>query len=267
MKIGFLGDIVGRPGRTMVKTHLRQIIQNESLDKVIANSENISHGFGMTVKNHKEMTKAGIDIFTGGNHSFDKKDDYDEVLAHSSALRPTNYPDDVAGRGVGIYDVGDEKLAVISLMGQFAMPICDNPFRKVLSIVDELTAQNIAHIVVDFHAETTAEKRVMAKLLQGKVSAIFGTHTHIGTDDYDTTRGTFYVTDVGLTGCADNIIGMDEKIPTQKFLTGIGGHFKINNSCKKIMQMFVLDIDDHGKTTKAKKIKIYENKPMEQIAI
>ncbi len=267
MKIGFLGDIVGRPGRAMIKSHLKSIIQKENIDIVVANGENISHGFGMTIKNCQEMTKAGIDIWTGGNHSFDKKDDFEAVLSNSFVLRPANYPDEVVGRGVGIYDVGEQKLAVVSLLGQFAMPVCDNPFRLVDKIIDDLTAANIKHIIIDFHAETTAEKRVMAKLLEGKVSCIFGTHTHIGTDDYDTIDGTFYVTDVGLTGCADNIIGMDEKIPIQKFKTGIGGYFKINNNCKKIMQMFVIDIDEHGKTTAAKKIKIRDNKPTEYITI
>ncbi|RLA75325.1 MAG: metallophosphoesterase [Epsilonproteobacteria bacterium] len=267
MIVGMIGDIVGRPGRVMIKTFLKDIKTKHNIDIVIANSENISHGFGMTEKNLKEMQKAGIDVFTGGNHSFDKKDDYKVVLSNSSVLRPANYPDEVDGKGVGIYTFADEKFAVINMMGQFTMPICDNPFRKAIQIVDELTKKNIKHIIMDFHAETTAEKRVMIKLFENKVSAIFGTHTHIGTDDYEINDGTFYVSDIGLTGCRDNIIGMHSKVPTQKFLTGIGGHFEVDNNCDKIMQIVIIDINDEGKTTKAKKLKIYNNKETVQTTI
>jgi len=259
LRFGLIGDIVGRPGRDMIKQILKDIKTKHKIDTIVANSENISNGFGATNKNINEMFNSGIDIFTGGNHSFDKKDDYKIVLQNKCVLRPANYPDEIDGRGVGIYDTHNKPFAVINLMGMFAMPVCDNPFRKALDIVDQLKKKDINTIIVDFHAETTSEKRVMMSLLKNKVSAIFGTHTHIGTDDLIVEDGTMYVTDVGLTGCRDNIIGMDSKTPIEKLLTGVGGHFKVQNNCKKIFQMVVVDINEQGIATTAKKFKIYDD--------
>jgi calcineurin-like phosphoesterase len=139
------------------------------------------------------------------------------------------------------------------------MPQVLNPFSHAIDVVDKLIEDGIKHIFIDFHAESTAEKRTIMQLLKGKVSAICGTHTHVGTDDLEITKGTFYVTDIGLTGCRDNVIGMDSKIPIKKALTGIGGHFEIPNSCKTIMQIIIMDFDENGKTLSAKKIKLYNN--------
>ena len=260
MKIAFIGDIVGRPGRKMVKHHLSNIREKYSIDFVIANGENASHGFGITIKNADELFKCGIDILTGGNHTWDKKKDILTLLETKPVLRPDNYPNGVAGSGVRIVEINEQKLAIINLMGIFAMPQVLNPFTHAVELIKKLRDDDIKHIFVDFHAEATAEKRVMMQLLQSKVSAICGTHTHIGTDDLEITDGTFYVTDVGLTGCRDNVIGMDKKIPCQKALTGIGGHFDVPNSCKSIMQIMIMDIDDNGCCRDGFKIKLYDDK-------
>ena len=255
MKLGFIGDIVGRPGREMVKRYLADLKGKYNIDFIIANGENASHGFGLTIKNGNELFSYGIDIITGGNHTWDKKQDILTLLENSKVLRPNNYPKEVPGSGVFI---GDD-FAIINLMGLYGMPQVLNPFRDVLDIVEKLHTQNIKTIFIDFHAESTAEKRVLMKLLEGKVSAICGTHTHIGTDDLEISNGTFYVTDVGLTGCRDNVIGMDSKVPIQKALTGLGGHFDIAKKCKKIFQLVVIEIDQNGKAYNGYKIKIYDN--------
>ncbi len=260
MKIGFIGDIVGRPGRKIVKSKLSALKLKEQIDFVIANGENASHGFGLTIKNASELFNCGIDLITGGNHIWDKKKDILTLLETKPVLRPDNYPKEVPGSGVKIQVIGDEKLAIINLMGIYTMPQVLNPFTHILELIEKLQKDDIKHIFVDFHAEVTSEKRVLMQLLKGKVSAICGTHTHVGTDDLEIEQGTFYITDVGLTGCRDNVIGMDSKIPIQKALTGIGGHFDVPNSCKSIMQMVVVDIDDNGKAVDGYKIKLYDDR-------
>ncbi len=259
MKIAFIGDIVGRPGRKIINDKLKSLRKEYDIDCVIANGENASHGFGLTVKNCDELLSYGIDVITGGNHTWDKKKEMFVLLKTHPVLRPDNYPKEVEGSGLKILDINGEKLAVLNLMGLFSMPQVLNPFTHAIEVVDKLIEDGIKHIFVDFHAEATAEKRIMMQLLKGKVSAICGTHTHVGTDDLEITKGTFYVTDIGLTGCRDNVIGMDSKIPIKKALTGLGGHFEIPNSCKTIMQIIIIDINEDGKSINAKKIKLYNN--------
>ena len=260
MQIAFIGDIVGRPGRKIVKSKLNNLREKYNIDFVIANGENASHGFGLTVKNANELFNCGIDLITGGNHSWDKKKDMLTLLETKPVLRPDNYPSSIAGSGVKIVEIGTIKFAIVNLMGLYTMPQVLNPFTHAVELVDKLIADGINHIFVDFHAEVTAEKRVMMQLLKGKVSAICGTHTHIGTDDLEITDGTFYVTDVGLTGCRDNVIGMDSRIPIQKALTGLGGHFDVPNNCKSIMQIMIMQLDDKGNCVDGLKIKLYDDK-------
>lgn len=253
MKIAFIGDIVGRPGREMLKEHLLNIKETEKLDFVIVNYENASHGFGLTQKNCNELFAYGIDVMTGGNHSWDKKDIIPLFDTHE-ILRPHNYPEEVSGTGCKVYDVCGEKLAVLNLMGHYSMPYSDNAFRCALKTVEELNEQGVKNIFIDFHAEATSEKRAMMMLLQGKVSGIIGTHTHVCTDDFQIAKGTAYLTDIGLTGCRDNVIGMDEKVPLKQFLTGMKGHFDIPKKCKAILQVAIMDIED-GVCSSAYKLK------------
>ena len=264
MRIGFIGDIVGRPGRKIIKDNLAKIRKEFEIDFVIANGENASHGFGLTVLACNELLKSGIDLITGGNHSFDKKKDMIVLLQTANVLRPDNYPEGLVGSGVKICEVqtneGIEKLAVINLMGQFAMPMVENPFNWAKKLVEELKEKDVKNIFIDFHAEATSEKRIMLIMFKNQVSAICGTHTHVGTDDLQIFENTAYLTDIGLTGCKDNVIGMDSKIPIQKVTTGIGGHFEVPNSCKSILQMMVVDIED-GKAQSAFKIKKHCNNP------
>jgi len=259
LKIAFIGDIVGRPGRRIIKHYLQKLKEQENIDFVIANGENASHGFGLTVKNADELFKCGIDLITGGNHSWDKKQDILTLFKTKPVLRPDNYPEGIAGTGLKVVEVNGISLAVINLMGLYTMPQVLNPFTHALKLVEKLEEEGIKHIFIDFHAEVTSEKRVLMQLLKGKVSGICGTHTHVGTDDLEIENGTFYVTDVGLTGCRDNVIGMDSKIPIQKALTGLGGHFNVPNNCKAIMQMIVIEIDEYGKAIDGYKMKLYDD--------
>lgn len=214
----------------------------------------------MTVKNANELFNCGIDLITGGNHSWDKKKDMLILLETKPVLRPDNYPEGIAGTGVKVVKVAGVDFAVVNLMGLYTMPQVLNPFTHANELIEKLQNDGIKHIFLDFHAEVTAEKRVMMQLLKGKVSGICGTHTHVGTDDLEITDGTFYVTDVGLTGCRDNVIGMDSAIPIKKALTGLGGHFDVPNSCRSIMQIIIMDIDENGKSIDGFKIKLYDDK-------
>ncbi|QOP45165.1 TIGR00282 family metallophosphoesterase [Sulfurimonas paralvinellae] len=257
MKIAFIGDIVGKPGRDMLQKHLPTLKEQEGIDFVIANYENASHGFGLTLKNCNELFSYGVDVMTGGNHSWDKKDILPLFDSHE-LLRPHNYPDELAGTGCKVYDVCGEKLAILNLMGHYGMPYTDNAFRCAEESVNALREDGIYNIFVDFHAEATSEKRAMLMLLEGRVSGIIGTHTHVSTDDFQIVAGTAYMTDIGLTGCRDNVIGMDKKVPLQQFLTGMKGHFDIPKKCKKILQMAVMELEE-GKCTSAFKLKILDD--------
>lgn len=263
MRIAFIGDIVGRPGRKIIKENLLKIKEEYKIDFIIANAENASHGFGLSVENAKELFKSGIDLITGGNHSFDKRKDMQILLENENVLRPANYPEGVVGKGLKICEVKVEdrieKLAVINLMGQFAMPILDNPFNLASALVEDLQKQNIKNIFIDFHAEATSEKKIMLMMFKGKVSAICGTHTHVGTDDLQIFENTAYLSDIGLTGCYDNVIGMDSFAPIQKATTGIGSHLEVPNNCRSILQLMLVDIED-GKALNSFKIKKYCSK-------
>ncbi len=262
MRIAFIGDIVGRPGRKIIKENLSKIKKEYEIDFVIANGENASHGFGLTIESSKELFKAGIDVITGGNHTFDKKKEILVLLETANVLRPDNYPEGLIGSGLKVFDVqsknGIEKLAVLNLMGIYGMPTVENPFNWAKRVISKLREEGIKNIFIDFHAEATSEKRIMLMMFKNQVSAICGTHTHIGTDDLQIFENTAYLTDIGLTGCIDNVIGMESKIPIQKVTTGIGGHFEVPNSCKSILQMMVIDIED-GKAINTFKIRKYCN--------
>jgi hypothetical protein len=257
MRMAFIGDIVGQPGRDMVKKYLPKIREEYGVDFVVANYENASHGFGITAKNANELLASGIDCMTGGNHSWDKKD----VIAlfdSMEILRPHNYPDEVPGTGCKVYEVDDDKLAVLNLMGHYSMPMTDNAFRRAINTVESLHNDGVKNIFIDFHAEATSEKRAIMMLMQGKVSAIIGTHTHVSTDDFQIAKGTAYLTDIGLSGCRDNVIGMDSKVPLKQFLTGLRGHFDIPKSCRKILQIAIMDFDE-GICSNAFKIKYFDD--------
>ncbi len=257
MRVAFIGDIVGRPGRDIIKKNLLKIKNEHNIDFIIANYENASHGFGLTSKNADELISYGIDVMSGGNHTWDKKDILPLFDTHE-LLRPHNYPEGVPGTGCKVYEVAGEKLAVLNLMGHYAMPYTDNAFRCAESTVASLHEEGIKNIFIDFHAEATSEKRGMMMLLEGQVSGIIGTHTHVSTDDFQISQGTAYLSDIGLTGCRDNVIGMDKKVPLKQFLTGMKGHYDIPKKCKSILQIAIMDFSE-GKCSNAFKLKYFSD--------
>jgi len=258
VKVAFIGDIVGRPGREMLQKHLHKIRAEYKLDLVIANYENASHGFGLTQKNCKELLSYGVDVMTGGNHSWDKKEIF-ELYKTKPLIRPINYPDSSPGKGLIEIEIHGTTVAIINVMGNYTMPMCDNPFIKVDKVVDELKNRAINHIIVDIHAEATSEKIAMMHILKDRISALIGTHTHVGTDDLSIIDGCCYLSDVGLTGCRDGVIGMDKEIPIGRFMTSIGGHYNIPKKCQTILQVVIFELDGEGQTTTAQKLKIYDN--------
>jgi len=260
LKIAFIGDIVGKPGRLMIKRHLKRLQQEHSIDFTIANYENASHGFGLTQKNCEELLGYGIDMMTGGNHSFDKKEIV-TLFDTYPLIRPVNYPQNAPGEGVFKTVLLNQEIAIINLMGHYTMPMVDNPFTTIEKVVNGLKEEGIQHIIIDIHAEATSEKYALLQMLKEKVSAILGTHTHVATDDLQVIEGCCYVSDVGLTGCRDGVIGMDAKVPVQRFLTGIGGHFDIPDHCKALFQMVVFELNAEGRCIGAEKIKIYDTQP------
>jgi metallophosphoesterase (TIGR00282 family) len=222
MRILFLGDIFASVGRRMVAEHLSEIVSSEHIDLVIANVENAAGGFGITPLVAEELLSFGLDALTSGNHIWDKREIYDYLPQQPRLLRPANYPDELPGQGVVIAQTAaNVPCAVINLQGRTHMPATECPFRKADQILNSLDA-GVKVRVVDFHAEATSEKVAMGWYLDGRVSAVIGTHTHVATAD---TRvlplGTAYQTDVGMTGPHDSVIGVQKDIILRRFLTSL----------------------------------------------
>src|SRR5277367_6907559 len=222
MNILFIGDIVASPGRTVVSRYLQQIIAGEKIQLAIANAENSAGGFGITPQISEDLLSLGLDVLTSGNHIWDKKDIFDYLPRQPRLLRPANYNRDLPGSGVVVLKARNGvEAAVINLQGRVHMPQTDCPFRKA----DELLAALDPAVkvkFVDFHAELTSEKQAMGWHLDGRVSAVVGTHRHVPTaDERVLSGGTAYQTDVGMTGPYDSIIGSDKHLALRRFLTGM----------------------------------------------
>ncbi len=221
MKILFIGDIFGEAGRDVVAQFLPTLRQIHKPDLVIANAENAAGGFGLTPTVYKELKKIGIDVLTGGNHTFDKKEGVQVLTDEPHVLRPANYPLSVPGRGDCVFETSsNEKVAILNLMGRtFMDPPIDCPFHCADTRIVELKKQTPI-IFVDFHAETTSEKGAMAWHLDGKVSALVGTHTHIQTaDERIFPQGLGFISDVGMTGPYDSVIGVRKDIVIERHIT------------------------------------------------
>lgn len=220
MKILAIGDVIGSPGRTYLKENLESIKKEINIDFVIANGENSSGGLGMNPKSFNELIDAGVNAITLGNHTWRKKDVL-KVIDDSRVIRPINYLDGTAGRGFRFFTVNNKKVLVINAVGRVYMEPVNNPFLAVRNIVNDLS-EKADIIIVDFHAEATSEKIAMGYLLDGKVNLLFGTHTHVQTaDDKILPKGSAYISDVGMTGPKESVIGCDKSIIIASFLTEI----------------------------------------------
>lgn len=243
MRMLFLGDIFGRPGRTILFERLRQVRRDHGLDRVLANGENASGGIGLTAKAARQLLDAGIDVLTGGNHTFRHRDLIPVFDATDRLLRPANYPPGTPGTGCQVYRPKDgPPYAVINLLGRTFMAPMDCPFAAAEAALAALPADVVVRLV-DFHAEATSEKKAMAYFLDGRVSAVLGTHTHIQTADAQLLpRGTAYMTDLGLTGPVASALGMDPEEVIARFRTGLPQRFTVSRAVPE-MQGALLDID------------------------
>lgn len=222
MRILFVGDIVGRAGRRILKEHLGAVCHKYGVDFTILNVENAAGGFGITRKIAEEFLRLQVDVMTSGNHIWDNQETFAYLDTQPLLLRPANYPPGLPGSGmcVATSQTGIS-VAVLNLQGRVFMPPLDCPFRTADKLVESLKARADV-VIVDFHAEATSEKMAMGWYLDGKVSAVLGTHTHVPTSDHRILPGgTAYVTDVGMTGAYDSIIGMQVETALPRFLTGI----------------------------------------------
>lgn len=243
MRILFLGDIVGRPGRAIVFERLRAVRRDWGCDLVVANGENASGGIGLTAKSARQLLEAGIDVLTGGNHTFRHKDLHPLLDVEERLLRPANYPAGAPGRGWSVYrPAGKPPYAVINLLGRVFMDAVDCPFHAADAILAELPS-DVTVRLVDFHAEATSEKKAMAYYLDGRVSAVLGTHTHVQTADAQLLpRGTALLTDCGMTGPAASALGMDPEEVVARFLSAIPTRFVVSKAPPE-MQGALLDVD------------------------
>jgi len=248
-----IGDIVGKAGRQAIQRILEKVIADHQIEFTIANGENAAGGMGITPPIAIEMMNQGVNVLTSGNHIWAKKEIVPFLDEESRLLRPSNYPPGVPGRGGGIFHTGDgQKVGVLNLEGRVFMKHLDCPFRVGEKEVETLSREtNI--ILVDFHAEATSEKMAMGWFLNGKVSAVLGTHTHVQTsDERILDGGTAYITDVGMTGPLDSVIGIRKQIALERLLTQIPWKFDV--ATEEIeLQGVVIDVDP--KTGKSKDIK------------
>jgi metallophosphoesterase (TIGR00282 family) len=228
MKILFIGDIVARPGRDITRRAVKALARTHSIDMVIANGENAAGGAGLTREITEDLLDCGIDILTSGNHIWDKREVLDFIDAQPRLIRPANYPTGAPGAGSAIWrGPNGGVVGVINVMGRVFLATIDDPFRIVREQIAHVRDQGAQVIVVDFHAETTSEKIAMGWYLDGQVTAVIGTHTHVQTaDDRVLPNGTAYLTDVGMTGPHDGVIGMDRTSMLARFTTGLPSRFE-----------------------------------------
>lgn len=229
MQVLFVGDVVGRTGRLCLRELLPALAEKHRADLVVANGENAAGGLGLTAKAFTELKEAGVQVITGGNHIWDKKEVFQFIDTEPSVLRPANYPRDTTpGRGSAVFHVQDIPVGVLHLVGRIFMPPVDCPFQRADEEI-ALLRKEAAVILVDFHAEATSEKQAMGWHLDGRVSAVIGTHTHVQTaDERILPGGTAYITDAGMTGLYDSILGVDREGALDKFLTRLPGRLKVS---------------------------------------
>lgn len=246
MRIVFIGDIVGRPGRAALSRLMPAVVERYRPELIIANGENAAAGFGITQKVAHTLFKSGIDVITSGNHIWDRREMETEgwLDEQERLLRPANYPPETPGKGWAVIEKNDRKIAVINLQGRIMMPPTDCPFRKMEAILDELP--EIDAVVVDFHAEATSEKEAFARYFDGKVAAVVGTHTHVQTaDEKILPKGTAFICDVGMTGGAGGVIGFRMNESITRFLKGTPGKLKPEKADPAIMGVFI-QIENNG---------------------
>jgi hypothetical protein len=250
MKVLFIGDIVGAPGRQAVTALLPGLQKKHGIALTIANAENAAGGFGITPSVAEELFEANIDLLTSGNHIWDKKEGELYIATERRVLRPANYPEAAPGSGVALWEGGGTRVGVLNLQGRVFMPTIDCPFRvgeQKITLLKEATDL----VIIDFHAEATSEKQAFARFVDGRVSAVVGTHTHVQTaDEQILPAGTAYISDVGMTGASDSVIGMEVADVIHRFLTQTPSKFRVAKG-NPILSAVLLDLEEESGKAKA----------------
>jgi metallophosphoesterase (TIGR00282 family) len=259
VKVLFIGDIFGEPGRRALARAVPRLVAQRQVDIVIGNGENAAGGFGITPELAEELFDLGLAVITTGNHAWDKKEILDYFPREPRLLRPANYPSGVPGNGsVVVESAGGEQLGVLQLMGRAYMPTLDCPFQVAKKELAALKKRTVA-VIVDMHAEATSEKMAMGHYLDGEVVAVVGTHTHVQTaDDQILPKGTAYVTDIGMTGPLHSVIGVKKELAIEKFLTGMPRRFEVASG-PSVFCAVLLELDARlGKALSIERIRIID---------
>ncbi|HXL72285.1 MAG TPA: TIGR00282 family metallophosphoesterase [bacterium] len=256
MNILLIGDIMGKPGRHAVHNCIGKVKTDYSIDFIIANGENIANGTGIQPDSFKNLIDMGVDVVTSGNHIWSKKEVKEILGRDSRLLRPHNYPIENPGTGLGIYDCKGTPIAVLNLMGRVFMYNIDCPFKSADKALEQIQGK-AKIIIVDMHCEATSEKRAMGWYLNGRVSSVTGTHTHVMTADEEILPGgTAYLTDIGMSGSPNSVIGMKQQQVLSRFLTGAPARFEVSEELPYLFQAVVVSVDkENGKATKIERIR------------
>ena len=262
MRVLFIGDVVGSMGREMITEYLPRLKKKFRPQVTIVNGENAAAGRRITEKIYKKFLQDGVDVVTMGNHTWDNRDIFEFIDQAKKMVRPANFPEGTPGQGIVFVKVNQLELAVINMQARSFMVDLDDPFRKINELIEE-ARKRTPIIFVDFHGETTSEKQAMGWFLDGKVSAVVGTHTHVQTNDARILpQGTAYLTDVGMTGPYDGILGMRREPVIEKFLTALPKRFEVVENGRGILSGCLLEIDDvTGKAKTIELIQINEDRP------
>ena len=257
MKIFCIGDIMGRHGRDMLRGYLDDLVYSKKIDLVAANGENAAHGRGMTAPVYEELCEIGVDVFTMGNHTWNCRDIIKLLETESNIARPANYEGGCPGKGcVTVKARNGAYVSFISIIGRTYMDPCASPFEAAVREVKKCRSD---FILVDFHAEATSEKIAMGRYLDGRVSAVYGTHTHVQTaDEVILPKGTGYITDLGMTGSSNSVLGMDVSLVINRFLNGMPRKYELGAG-KNVLCGCIFEIDDNtAKTIGVERVNIKE---------
>lgn len=257
MRILVIGDIIGNSGVKKIKEIIPNFKKENNIDFIIANAENSADGMGITVKIFEDLKKSNIDVMTMGNHTWGKREIF-SIIDEPQIIRPANYSKGVPGKGYMIYECNGKNIAVINLIGRVDIAVLsENPFLKVEGIIEKIK-DKADIIIIDFHAEATAEKIAMGYFLDGKVTCVYGTHTHVQTaDEKILEKGTAYITDIGMTGPVYSVIGMDVEASLKRFVTTLPERYKVSADKNIMMNGIILQINDETcRTEKIERVKL-----------
>ena len=261
MRLLFIGDIVGKVGREAITTYLSRLKQTYRPTVTIVNAENAAHGKGLTEKIYKDLLREGVDFMTMGNHTYGQREIYDFIDSANRMVRPANFPEEAPGVGMRFIQINEIKLAIINLQGRAFMQDIDDPFKKADELINEAKKET-DYIFVDFHAETTSEKNAMGWYLDGRASAVVGTHTHIQTsDERILPGGTGYITDVGMTGFYDGILGINRHEVITRFITSLPQRHVVPDEGRSVLSGVIIDINKEGRTTHIERVLINDDHP------